>query len=98
MHRGGPMRISVSLTLGCTLLWLSVPASASGQDTNVATGPQYLTQGPQLFARSLSTPSVSLASPPLEVGADNATADLIAGAGNQNVLPPNPDALPKIDL
>jgi hypothetical protein len=41
---------------------------------------------------------MSLEAPPLEVGASNATGVLVAGAGNQNVLPPTPDALPKLDL
>ena len=41
---------------------------------------------------------MSLAAPAPEVGASDATGVLIAGASDQNVLPPNPDALPKIDL
>jgi hypothetical protein len=60
---------------------------ALGQDTNFATGPQYLMQGSSLFARPLSTPSMSLAGPPLEVGASDATENLIAGADNQTVVP-----------
>jgi hypothetical protein len=91
------MRISFCYTFGCVLLLLSA-GRAFGQDTNFATGPQYLTQAPGQFARSISTPSLSLAGPPLEVGASNATGDLTPGAGNQNVLPPNPDALPKVDF
>ena len=51
-----------------------------------------------MFARSISTPSMSLAGPAPEVGASDATGVLIAGASEQNVLPPNPDTLPKIDL
>jgi len=70
--------------------------AAFGQDTNFASGPQYLmTHGSPLFAQPLSTPSLSLAGPPLEVGADNATARLIAGAENQTVSLPPADALPR---
>jgi hypothetical protein len=58
--------------------------AASGQDTNFATGPQYLMNyGSLLFARSIATPSLSLSGPPLEVGAIVATAGLSAGAENQ---------------
>jgi hypothetical protein len=87
-----------------TLIVLSALCAAFSQDTNFATGPQYLmnsdptSQASPLFARSISTPSISLASPPLEVGAGDATGVLIAGAGNENVLPPSPDALPAVDL
>jgi hypothetical protein len=77
---------------------------ASGQDTNFSSGPQYLLNSDQtkngsvFFARPISTPSMSLAGPPLIIGASNATASLVAGAGNQNVLRPTPDALPNLDL
>jgi hypothetical protein len=54
--------------------------------------------GSPLLAHSISTPSLSLAAPPIEVGASDATGVLNAGAGDQNILPPSPDALPKIDL
>ena len=93
------MRVS----LCCMLLVLSAEI-AFGQDTNFSTGPQYLLNsdqvknGPSFLARPISTPSMSLEAPPLDVGANNATGVLIAGAGNQNVLPPAPDALPTIDL
>jgi hypothetical protein len=93
------MRVS----LGCMLFVLSA-GIAFGQDTNFSSGPQYLLNsnqmknGPAFLARPISTPSMSLEAPPLEVGASNATGVLIVGAGNQNVLPPTPDALPKIDL
>ncbi|MGA7929945.1 MAG: hypothetical protein WCA20_28605 [Candidatus Sulfotelmatobacter sp.] len=89
---------------GCMLLVLSALGTALGQDTNFPSGPQYLMNsnlmksGSLLFARPISTPSMSLAGPPLEVGASDATGVLIAGAVDQNVLPPNPAALPKIDL
>lgn len=92
------MRISFYFVLVCTLLVLSSQGIAFSQDTNFATGPQYLMQGSPMFARSISTPSMSLAGPPPEVGASDATGVLIAGASDQDVLPPNPDALPKIDL
>jgi hypothetical protein len=93
------MRISFHGLFCCTLVVLSTQATAFSQDTNFATGPQYLMNyGSPLLARSISTPSMSLAGPPIEVGASDATGVLIAGASDQNVLPPNPDALPKIDL
>jgi hypothetical protein len=71
---------------------------AFGQDTNFPNGPQYLMNGSPMFARSISTPSMSLAGPPLEVGADNATGVMIAGADNQTELPPAAVALPEVDL
>jgi hypothetical protein len=92
------MRLSFYSVFCCPLLVLSAIGIAFGQDTNFATGPQYLTQGSPLFARPISTPSLSLPGPQLEVGASNATEGLTTGAGNRNLLPPNPDALPKIDF
>src|SRR6202035_701944 len=90
-----PMRVP----LFCTLLILSALGMAFGQDTNFAQGPQYLmNQGSPLLARPISTPSLSLNGPSLEVGASNATADLTAGAGSQNVVPPSPDRLPAVNL
>jgi hypothetical protein len=84
--------------LGCSLFVLSA-LGAFAQETNFATGPQYLMiSGSPQFARSISTPSMSLAGPPLEVGASNATGALTPGAGDQNVLPPSPDALPLVNL
>jgi hypothetical protein len=81
----------------CTLIFIS--AAAWGQDRNFATGPQYLiTTGSPMFARPISTPTLSLAGPPLEVGADNATARLNAGAENQTVLLPPAAALPQVDF
>ena len=81
----------------CTLIFIS--AAAFGQDTNFATGPQYLiTTGSPMFARPISTPTLSFASPPVEVGADNATARLTAGAENQTVLLPPADTLPQVDF
>jgi len=88
----------------CMLLVLSALGTALGQDTNFPSGPQYLMNsnlmksGSPLFTRPISTPSISLAGPPLEVGASDATGVLTAGAVDQNVLPPGPAALPKIDL
>lgn len=82
-----------------SLIVLSALGAAFGQDTNFATGPQYLmTHGSALFAQPISTPSLSLAGPPLEVGASNATADLIAGAENQTASVPPSDSLPSVDL
>jgi hypothetical protein len=92
------MRVSFGCTFGCTLLVLSALGMAFGQDTNFATGPQYLAQGSPLFARPISTPSLALMGPPLDVGAENATEGLVAGAENRNVVRPQPDSLPKVDL
>ena len=71
---------------------------AFGQDTNFSNGPQYLMNGSPMFARSISTPSMSLDGPPLELGADNATGVMIAGADNQTALPPAAVALPRVDF
>ncbi|MGA8274254.1 MAG: hypothetical protein WB919_22030 [Candidatus Sulfotelmatobacter sp.] len=88
------MRISF-----CCIAIVFALGSAFGQETNFANGPQYLmTSGSPLFARSLSTPSISLSGPPLETGADTATGDLIAGAENRTALPPSAVALPQVDL
>ncbi|MFZ1007877.1 MAG: hypothetical protein WAN65_13635 [Candidatus Sulfotelmatobacter sp.] len=48
--------------------------------------------------RSISTPSLSLAGPALEVGASNATGNLNAGAETQTVGVPEAVALPKANL
>jgi len=87
------MRISFYFVFCCTLLILSTQGIAFSQDTNFAVGPQYLmNHGSPLLARSISTPSMSLAGPPLEVGASNATENLVAGADNQTVVPqPHPN-------
>jgi hypothetical protein len=83
------MRVSSSsFALGCAFVMLSAPGPALAQDTNFATGPQYLvTYGSPLFMRPISTPSLSLSAPPLEAGASNATAGLAAGADNQTTSP-----------
>jgi hypothetical protein len=94
------MRVS----LCCVVLVLSAVGIAFAQDTNFPTGPQYLMNsdfvknGSPEFARPISTPSISLTSPPLEVGASNATGILIAGADNQTVLPPTTTASPAVDF
>jgi hypothetical protein len=88
------MRIS----LCSMLLLLSTLGIAFGQDTNFPSGPQYLMNGSPLFARSISTPSIALTDPPLQVGSSNATGLLITGAGDQTVLSPAADALPRTDL
>jgi hypothetical protein len=80
------------------LFLLSTLGIAFGQDTNFPAGPQYLMNGSPLFARTISTPSFALTDPPLQVGASNATGVLIAGAGDQTVLPPASDTLPRTDL
>jgi len=83
------MRVSL-----CSMLFLlSTLGIAFGQDTNFPAGPQYLMNGSPLFARTISTPSFALTDPPLQVGASNATGVLIAGAGDQTVLPPASDTL-----
>jgi hypothetical protein len=92
------MRFSLGCTFGCMLLVLSALGLAFGQETNFSTGPQYLAQGSPLFARPISTPSLALTGPPLDVGAGNATEGLVAGAENRNDVLPQPDSLPKVDL
>jgi hypothetical protein len=93
------MRISFHFVLVSTLLILSSEGIAFSQDTNFATGPQYLMNyGSPLLARSISTPSLSLAGPPIEVGASNATGVLSAGAGAPTRLPPTPHPQPKKEL
>jgi len=80
---------------------LSAVGMAFSQDTNFATGPQYLMNSDPtnlaspLFARPISTPSLSLTGPPLRVGADNATEGLVAGAENQTA---SPQRQPETDL
>jgi hypothetical protein len=82
-----------------SLIVISAWGVAFAQDTNFATGPQYLMNyGSPLFAQPISTPSMSLAGPPLEVGASNATGRLTAGAENQTVVLPPADALPLVDF
>jgi hypothetical protein len=82
---------------GCTLLLLLAVGTGFGQDTNFATGPQYLMNyGSPFFAHSISTPSLSWASPALDVGATNATEGLIAGAENQSAS--QPQSLPPVNL
>src|SRR5580704_5353378 len=85
------------LSLGCILIVLSTISMAFSQDTNFATGPQYLINGDPtshalpFFARSISTPSLSLNGPPPEAGASNATEGLTAGADTQTFVPqPHP--------
>jgi hypothetical protein len=86
------MRVSSCFFFGCTLLMLSL-ATAYGQDTSFATGPQYLMLGSSLFARPIATPSLALPAPALEVGASNATESLSAGASTQTAVPVrHPDA------
>jgi hypothetical protein len=71
----------------CALLVLSSATFVIGQDANFASGPQYLMNGSPLFARSLSTPSLSLAGPALDIGASSATDGLTVGADNQTASP-----------
>ena len=73
----------------CTLFLLSTAGTVLAQDTSFATGPQYLmnpgsspgsNNASPFFTRPISTPSLSLTGPPLEIGASNATEGLVAGA------------------
>jgi hypothetical protein len=60
----------------------------SAQDTNFATGPQYLMNfGSALFDRPISTPTFSFPAPVIATGAADATASLQAGADDETVLP-----------
>jgi len=79
----------------CSLLVLSTAMLVLGQDTNFSNGPQYLMTGSPLFARSISTPTLSLEGPPLETGASNSTAGMIAGADTQTTTP-QPPAQPNL--
>jgi hypothetical protein len=72
------------------VLFLSSITLAFGQNTNFPAGPQYLLTGSPLFARPIATPTLAITDPPLETGADTATADLIAGAGNRTEIPQPP--------
>jgi hypothetical protein len=46
---------------GLAFFWAALVASCAAQDTNFAVGPQYLmTNGSPLFARPITTPSLSL--------------------------------------
>jgi hypothetical protein len=74
------------------VLFLSTITLAFGQDTNFPAGPQYLLTGSPLFALPIATPTLAITGPPLQTGADNATADLIAGAENHTVIPQLPPA------
>lgn len=82
-----------------TVMVMAFLGAALGQDTNFASGPQYLmTTGSPLFARPISTPSMSLAGPPLEVGASNASANLTAGAEDQTQTLRAATDAPAVDL
>ncbi|HXM68770.1 MAG TPA: hypothetical protein VN911_18730 [Candidatus Acidoferrum sp.] len=72
------------------VLFLSTITLAFGQDTNFPAGPQYLRTGSPLFALPIATPTLAITGPPLQTGADTATADLIAGAGNRTEVPQSP--------
>jgi hypothetical protein len=64
------MRICGLLFLLFTFVGLS-----AAQDTNFSVGPQYLLNGPALFARPIATPSLSLSSPMPGAGPDFAAND-----------------------
>jgi hypothetical protein len=85
-------------TLSCAVLAsiVMVGGIASAQDTNFATGPQYLMNfGSVLFDRPISTPTFSFPAPVIATGAADATASLQVGADDETV-PPHP--APPIDL
>jgi hypothetical protein len=83
----------------CVLFVTSALGMASGQDTNFPTGPQHLVSaGSPLFARPISTPTMSLTGPPPEVGASDATGVLTPGAEDQTVVPPQAVSEPATDL
>jgi len=70
----------------------------AAQDSNFAQGPQYLMNfGSSTFLHSIATPSMSLQGAPLEVGADMATADLVAGTEN-STFNTQPQPAPQADL
>jgi len=90
---------------GCAFVAIFAAGIALSQDTNFSNGPQYLLSSipdarsapSNFFVRSISTPSVSLSGPALEVGASNATGNLNAGAEAHTVVTPEAVALPKAD-
>jgi hypothetical protein len=93
------MRVLFSCAL---LVALAIPM-AFGQDTNFANGPQYLLNDGSrnelsFFVRPIATPSMSLSGPPLQIGASNATGDLVAGVQDQTVSPTHGMASPTGDL
>jgi len=91
---------------GCAFVAIFAAGIALSQDTNFSNGPQYLlssvpdarSASSDFFVRSISTPSVSLSGPALEVGASNSTGDLNAGAEAQTIVVPEAVALPHADL
>jgi hypothetical protein len=93
------MRVRLNSILFGSMLVVFAFATASAQDTNFSTGPQYLANnGPSIYARPISTPTLSLAGPPVQAGASDVTGLLIPGAEDEYVSPPRATALPKIDL
>ncbi len=82
----------------CAAISLAAFGTAVGQSPIPVSGPQYLLNGSPLFARSISTPSLSLDGPPLEVGATNATGVLHAGAEIQTTPLPHAVDEPQFDL
>ncbi len=83
----------------CTLLVILAAGVGLGQDTNFASGPQYLmTSGSPMWARPISTPTMSLPAPTLETGASDATGVLIPGAADRTVLPSGAASEPAIDF
>jgi hypothetical protein len=88
------MRLAASFSLFAALgvsLALAVPAAA--QDTTFSTGPQYLLNGSPLFARPITTPSLSLEAP-LDQPTDHTGSDALAEQALENKL----EQLPPVDL
>jgi hypothetical protein len=72
-------------------LALALPSAA--QDTNFSTGPQYLLNGSPLFARPITTPSLSLETP-LESPREHAGSDALVEQAVENKL----EQLPPLDF
>lgn len=83
-------RFSSFVALGA-LVALALPAAA--QDTNFSTGPQYLLNGSPLFARPITTPSLSLETP-LPPPADYTGSQALMDEAVENKL----EHLPPLDF
>ncbi len=85
--------------LFASFLLIGALGTLQAQDSNFATGPQYLMNyGSSAFARPISTPSLSLSGSAPLVAATSATADLTSGAANETTLPPTAVSTPSPDL
>jgi hypothetical protein len=75
----------------CVSLALALPSAA--QDTNFSTGPQYLLNGSPLFARPITTPSLSLETP-LDQPTDHTGSEALAEQAVENKL----EQVPPLDF